>query len=458
MPLRKTMFAVLLAATAFGHAAPAPDTLQALFDSRKPEDIQAFVEEAQRRAGLGDAAAQFLLGKAYHVGKGVKTDLDRASALYQAAADQGDWRAMNNLGLIRSGPREDAAGAAALFEKALAHGADDTARVNLRDAQFKLCAKAETAACDAAGAGYAIAWEAAREPEARDLALARAIGSHVTACRMRLAGGVGAAPRPREDATRKACREAVRLAELGAAEENVDAIYARAFVAAEMGEAAEAQAWYERAALVDRADESLRFTRMLMERVRNPGYSDVATAWIRRAAQAGHERARENLAARLEATAYLTFERATVEQAMDELARLYPGRDRGSFHAGRRLAYLDTLAHNARSGPASPLPLGREVCLPETHLVADTPWRVHALAAPEDMRGRFDADSALASGKTDAQRCLVLDDAAERALRDALQRGATPYLSVGDFYAYVLSVGDAEGGIRPLRAAARVRP
>ena len=73
-------------------------------------DYDKAIAEWEKPAAAGDADAQFNLGQAYKLGKGVPTDLKRAEELYRQAADQGHLHAADMYGLLlfQSGRREQA--------------------------------------------------------------------------------------------------------------------------------------------------------------------------------------------------------------------------------------------------------------------------------------------------------------------------------------------------------------
>lgn len=75
-------------------------TLDELFSKG---DYPAFFPQAQAAAARGDADALFLLGKAYHLGKGTTANEDKAREYYQQARSKGSARASHNLGLIELG-------------------------------------------------------------------------------------------------------------------------------------------------------------------------------------------------------------------------------------------------------------------------------------------------------------------------------------------------------------------
>lgn len=63
-------------------------------------DYTAAVTQWQGPAAGGDADAQFNLGQAYKLGRGVKQDLVRAEELFGKAAEQGHLQASDNYGLL----------------------------------------------------------------------------------------------------------------------------------------------------------------------------------------------------------------------------------------------------------------------------------------------------------------------------------------------------------------------
>ena len=63
-------------------------------------DFQTAIKEWRGPADKGDADAQFNLGQAYKLGRGVPQDLKQAESWYKKAADQGHLQATDNYGLI----------------------------------------------------------------------------------------------------------------------------------------------------------------------------------------------------------------------------------------------------------------------------------------------------------------------------------------------------------------------
>ncbi|MDO9367290.1 MAG: SPOR domain-containing protein [Sphingopyxis sp.] len=81
-------------------AAPAQADVKDGVDAWQAGNYQAAVAEWRPLAIAGDADAQFNLGQAYKLGRGVPTDLVQAESWYRRAAKQGHLQAEDNLGLV----------------------------------------------------------------------------------------------------------------------------------------------------------------------------------------------------------------------------------------------------------------------------------------------------------------------------------------------------------------------
>jgi uncharacterized protein len=81
-------------------ASPALADVKAGVDAWTGGDFEAAVKEWKAPAAKGDADAQFNLGQAYKLGRGVKQDLKMAEELYAKAANQGHMQASDNYGLL----------------------------------------------------------------------------------------------------------------------------------------------------------------------------------------------------------------------------------------------------------------------------------------------------------------------------------------------------------------------
>lgn len=81
-------------------AVPAYADVKDGVDAWQAGNYQAAVAEWRPLAIAGDADAQFNLGQAYKLGRGVPADLVQAEAWYRRAAKQGHLQAEDNLGLV----------------------------------------------------------------------------------------------------------------------------------------------------------------------------------------------------------------------------------------------------------------------------------------------------------------------------------------------------------------------
>ena len=100
----------LVAASALAVSGPARADVKAGVDAWSRGEHEAAVKEWLAPAASGDADAQFNMGQAYKLGKGVPQDLKRAEAWYRKAAEQGHIKAADTLGLLlfQDGRKTDA--------------------------------------------------------------------------------------------------------------------------------------------------------------------------------------------------------------------------------------------------------------------------------------------------------------------------------------------------------------
>ncbi|WP_446654488.1 SPOR domain-containing protein [Blastomonas sp.] len=81
-------------------SSPALADVKAGVDAWERGDFAKAVAEWRDPAAKGDADAQFNLGQAYKLGRGVPMDLKQAEAWYKKAADRGHVQAADNYGLV----------------------------------------------------------------------------------------------------------------------------------------------------------------------------------------------------------------------------------------------------------------------------------------------------------------------------------------------------------------------
>ena len=114
---------IMAAAAAIGvlAAVPAMADVRTGVEAWQRGDFTAAVKEWRALADRGDADAQFNMGQAYKLGRGVPADLNIAQSWYQKAAAKGHDQAQANLGLIlfQEGDRK---GAIPWLRKAAAAG------------------------------------------------------------------------------------------------------------------------------------------------------------------------------------------------------------------------------------------------------------------------------------------------------------------------------------------------
>lgn len=96
----RTLALLALPLSALAFTAPALADVKDGVDAWDAGDYQKAVAEWRPLAVAGDPDAQFNLGQAYKLGRGVPADLAQAEVWYRRAAKQGHLQAGDNLGLI----------------------------------------------------------------------------------------------------------------------------------------------------------------------------------------------------------------------------------------------------------------------------------------------------------------------------------------------------------------------
>ncbi|ALC11877.1 SPOR domain-containing protein [Sphingopyxis sp. 113P3] len=106
----RTIASLALPILAASLGAPAAASVKDGVEAWQKGDYQSAVVQWRPLAVAGDPDAQFNLGQAYKLGRGVPSDLDQAEAWYRRAAKQGHLQAEDNLGLVlfTAGRREEA--------------------------------------------------------------------------------------------------------------------------------------------------------------------------------------------------------------------------------------------------------------------------------------------------------------------------------------------------------------
>ena len=117
----KQIWGVLAAGAVLAIAQPALADVKAGVDAWQQGDYDKAVAEWQPLAQAGDPDAQFNMGQAYKLGRGVKADLPKALDWYRKAATQGHVRAEDNLGLLMF-QQGDRAGAFPYLQRSATRG------------------------------------------------------------------------------------------------------------------------------------------------------------------------------------------------------------------------------------------------------------------------------------------------------------------------------------------------
>ena len=96
----RSLLAAVASAALLIAAAPAGTDVKAGVDAWMDKNFTGAVHIWRPLADKGDADAQFNMGQAYKLGRGVPTDLKIAQSWYEKAAQQGHEKAQANLGLL----------------------------------------------------------------------------------------------------------------------------------------------------------------------------------------------------------------------------------------------------------------------------------------------------------------------------------------------------------------------
>ena len=117
----KRIWTALATGTALCLAQPLMADVKAGVDAWQQGDYEKAVAEWRPLAQAGDPDAQFNMGQAYKLGRGVKTDMTAAMDWYRKASAQGHKRAEDNLGLLMF-QQGDRAGAMSYLQRSAMRG------------------------------------------------------------------------------------------------------------------------------------------------------------------------------------------------------------------------------------------------------------------------------------------------------------------------------------------------
>ncbi|WP_066767466.1 SPOR domain-containing protein [Sphingobium sp. CCH11-B1] len=117
----KRIVVILAAAAMASLTAPVQADVKTGVDAWQQGDYAKAIAEWRPLAEAGDPDAQFNLGQAYKLGRGVQSDMAMAINWYRKAAQQGHLRAEDSLGLLMF-QQGDRAGAMPYLERAASRG------------------------------------------------------------------------------------------------------------------------------------------------------------------------------------------------------------------------------------------------------------------------------------------------------------------------------------------------
>jgi len=414
------LIALLVASLAFFCQGANASDLEKLFEAG---DYPKFFQQAKSLSAQGDAEADFLLGKAYHLGRGIAADADMAHEYYTQAAAKDNARAEHNLGTLDLDKAQRPDLAREHFRRALALGLEMPTLVNLGKTEQLLCGQPYHAdSCHAAGEAYLRAWQIDGKNQYLDEA---AVGFAYACLRQRQSRTLYG----QDDDGASDCPRAIELTEQGASLGLARAAYNRGALDDDAGHPAKALLWYQLAA--ERGLGLAAYTLgEMFERGRGVEKDETAAQeWFRRGAELKSEPARQRRQAHLIDKINSTFDVGQIEAAMAAWKNLDP-QHRLPAAGTYRLELVRMLEDNARHLPKSAKsPLPARLCLPSEALYWNTEWRIFAVTTPEDSIDIADALPLLANGRTDKQGCLRLTTDNRKAVLNAIAAGKTPMLN-----------------------------
>jgi TPR repeat protein len=414
------LIAVLIAGLAFFcHAANASD-LEKRFEAG---DYADFFQQAKSLSTQGDAEADFLLGKAYQLGRGVAADAEMAREYYLRAAAKDNARAEHNLGTLDLDKERRPDLARQHFRRALALGLEMPTLVNLGKTEQLLCTQPYHAdSCHAAGEAYLRAWQIDGKNQYLDEAV---VGFAYACMRQRQSSTLYGQNKDEESD----CPRAVELAEKGASLGLARATYNRGALEDDAGHPADALPWFKLGA--ERGLGLAAYTLgEMFERGRGVEKDEAAAQeWFRQGAELKNESALERRRAYLIHKINSTFDVGQIEEFMDEWQKLDPQHRLPEAGTYRR-ELIRMLEDNTRRLPAlAKKLLPARLCLPSESLYWNTEWRIFAVTQPEDSVDIADALPLLARGRTDKGGCLLLTNSDRKAILHAMAAGKTPMLN-----------------------------
>ena len=424
--------------------------LEELFEA---EQYQEFLAQAQTAAQAHDADALFLLGKAYHLGRGVEKDIIAARSYYRQADALDSARAAHNLGALAlsKGRKSEAI---AHFKRALSRGLKRPTLVNLAKAYTPTPVTDVRQAPHAlwlyrlAADAYAQAWELDPSPALANDASGMYLQAYLIA---RAVSANDVAPflqsRLNEEAVADLSLESFQMPvlrqatmtwlEKGMAENNSVSWTNYGVLLYEEKAFSKAQQAFERGAELNHA-LAYYYLGMIAERAVGAEADVDATArYFEHSLRLGEERARAKAIRWVRET--LLHEKNTIalERGIKRLEALAePGTDPASKFRVRLQWARHFVELQERARPLPGIPLYLRACgLDKVHgdafnLGRNTPWFLQAYQGVLDWPIELGKSM---HGRVDEQGCAVSEAAMPDEVRALLEKGAQLALMVSDY-------------------------
>lgn len=404
-------------------AGTSPSKLEQLFNAGS---FPQFLKAARPLADRDDPEALFLLGKAYHLGKGVEADPYQAMNLYGRAAELGNARAENNLGQLLLDGRGSARSALAHFERAIALGLTEPGVHNARRARAQVCRdEGDLQVCMDVGKVFEAAWKKEQDNKLLD----EAIVIYTAACeRQRYDAHFDAGSKARPDPI-PACVRAIELAETGARLGLPRATHNRGAIDYNAKNFTGALTWFERGYQLGFARSAYGIATMYENGQGVPEDAAQALTWYERAAELKDAKARDWVEAYWLNETQRSFDPALLQQALAKLRKL-EANQQVLQGVQDNLDVIDTMKRNATAFPLlAQRPLRDSFCPRDPDFYGLQEWRMFAVTDASELGEMASELTVAAEGVADEEGCIRFDDKAVKTVRQALAQGNTLVLN-----------------------------
>lgn len=412
--------------------------LDKLFNTGKFEELHKVAPPLAQR---GDAEAQYMMGKLYHLGKGVEKNIDAAKQYYLLSAAQDNKRALNNLGVIAHNHDHLPDVGMKYLQRALALGSQTPTRYAIGTIHLQYCKGGESIkACEEAGDIFVKGYHENLAPLNPREWITEAATAYAAGC---ATVNRQTSPAPDEGKRPQApdlCRLAVEWADKGVALTALPSIYVRGLIEENAGRHDAAAKWYALANekgsgfLIVPEDQlavgkaAYKLGKMYRAGKGVPQDDVKALALLQRGAELANPQAKQLMITYWNAKMMSVFDPAQLTPVLRELARLHSA-DNNVEEGLFRLQLVEALARNARVLPALVKQgTAPSFCFPEEYEMKGQQWSMYTVSSAEQALGKLEGFPMLASDKADAASCLVLGAATRTQLRTAVSKGQTPLI------------------------------